>query len=63
MVRVEVRLYRVGERALLENADGVEDLLRARRLHARRLGRRGGALLTRGSFTLSSGRSSNTAGN
>ena len=52
-----------GAHPLLENADGVEDLLRARRLHARRLGRRGGALLTRGSFTLSSGRSSNTAGN
>ena len=52
-----------GAYPLLENADGVEDLLRARRLHARRLGRRGGFLSTRGSFTLSSGRGSNTAGN
>jgi len=52
-----------GAYPLLENADGVEDELRARSLHARRLGRRGGFLSTRGSFTLSSGSDSNTAGN
>ena len=52
-----------GAYPLLEYADGVEDELRARSLHARRLGRRGGFLSTRGSFTLSSGADSNTAGN
>ena len=52
-----------GAYPLLENADGVEDLLRARRLHPRRLGRRGGGVSARGSFTLSSGRASNTGGN
>ena len=52
-----------GAYPLLENADGVEDELRARSLHARRLGRRGGFLSTRGSFTRGSGADSNTAGN
>ena len=52
-----------GAYPLLENADGVEDELRARRLHPRRGMRRGGGISARGTFALSSARSSNTEGN
>ena len=54
-----------GAYPLLENGDGVEDELRARRLqHPRRGMRRGGAIKARASISgLGTSRDSNSAGN
>ena len=53
-----------GAYPLLENGDGVEDELRARRLqHPRRGMRRGGGVSSRGSFSMVAGSGGNSAGN